>query len=460
MNKEIKYINIEEIYPHPDNPRKDVGDVSELADSIKSSGILQNLTVIPGHRMSVEEYINAKAAEGISRADALVEWKDSKDTATSDDGYTVIIGHRRLAAAKIAGLRELPCIICEMPYAEQISTMLCENMQRRDLTIIEEIDGIQLMLDLGETVESISDKTGLSKSTIYKRRNMAALNREKLRESLERGPKLEDYAELEKIKDEKEKDKVLEKIGTPDFKWYINAAIQQEERERAKDKGIKYLSEFAEEIKSPTSDMVYEKCSGFKDIKEKTADRNTDTETKRYFRVTGYGFDIYRDKRPDEVAADNEKAEKEQKQQERKQRLRELSENAYKLRFDFIKNFAAPAAKGRTIDECIFLFLCEEEVNTEQFSEIVGILPDEDGEIDYKSIVDGTFNFPLKRALAAALYSSLGDYKNNDCTDRWDDYEENESLERIYAILGKLGYEMSNEERKMLDGTHELYEEV
>ncbi len=58
-----------------------------------------------------------------------------------------------------------------MPYNEQISTMLCENMQRRDLTILEEIDGIQLMLDLGETVESISEKTGLSKSTIYKRRN-------------------------------------------------------------------------------------------------------------------------------------------------------------------------------------------------------------------------------------------------------------------------------------------------
>lgn len=460
MNKEIKYINIEEIYPHPDNPRKDVGDVSELADSIKSSGILQNLTVIPGHRMSAEEFINAKAAEGISRADALIEWKDSKDTATSDDGYTVIIGHRRLAAAKIAGLRELPCIICEMPYAEQISTMLCENMQRRDLTIIEEIDGIQLMLDLGETVESISDKTGLSKSTIYKRRNMAALDREKLRESLEREPKLEDYVELEKIKDEKEKNKVLEKIGTPEFKWYINAAVQQEERERAKDKGVKYLSEFAEEIKSPTSDMVYEKCSGFKDIKEKTADWDINDETKRYFRATSYGFDIYRDKRPDEIAEDNEKAEREQKKQERKQRLRELSENAYKLRLDFIKNFAAPAAKGRVIDECIFLFLCEEEVNTEQFSKIVGILPDEDGEVDYKSIVDGTFNFPLKRALAAALYSSLGDYKNNDCTDRWDDYEENESLERIYAILEKFGYEMSDEERKMLDGTHELYEEV
>ena len=45
---EITYIEVTKLYPHPDNPRKDVGDVSELADSIKAVGILQNLTVVPG----------------------------------------------------------------------------------------------------------------------------------------------------------------------------------------------------------------------------------------------------------------------------------------------------------------------------------------------------------------------------------------------------------------------------
>ena len=70
MAKQVREININHIKPHPDNPRKDVGDVTELAKSIKVNGIMQNLTVVP-------------AAEG----------------------YKALIGHRRLAAAKKAGLK-------------------------------------------------------------------------------------------------------------------------------------------------------------------------------------------------------------------------------------------------------------------------------------------------------------------------------------------------------------------
>ena len=72
-------IKIEKLYPHPQNPRKDIGDISELAESIKNQGIFQNLTVIKG---------GAGVPEG-------------------EDGYTVIIGHRRLAASKLAGLETL-----------------------------------------------------------------------------------------------------------------------------------------------------------------------------------------------------------------------------------------------------------------------------------------------------------------------------------------------------------------
>ena len=57
---------------------------------------------------------------------------------TWQDGYTVVIGHRRLAAAKLAGLRELPCVITEMTLQEQLRTMLMENMQRTDLTVYEQ----------------------------------------------------------------------------------------------------------------------------------------------------------------------------------------------------------------------------------------------------------------------------------------------------------------------------------
>lgn len=110
------------LHAHPDNPRKDVGDVTELAESIKQNGIFQNLTVVKGGKGS-----------------------------PNADGYTVIIGHRRLTAAARAGLTKVPCMVVDMDDKEQLSTMLLENMQRNDLTIWEQAQGFQMMLDLGES---------------------------------------------------------------------------------------------------------------------------------------------------------------------------------------------------------------------------------------------------------------------------------------------------------------------
>ena len=44
----LVWLPVSELYPHPDNPRKEVGDVSELAESIKAKGVMQNLTVVRG----------------------------------------------------------------------------------------------------------------------------------------------------------------------------------------------------------------------------------------------------------------------------------------------------------------------------------------------------------------------------------------------------------------------------
>ena len=138
----LVYLPVDKIHPHPDNPRKDLGDLTELADSIKNKGVLQNLTVVP----------------------------------RGTDEYTSIIGHRRCAAAKIAGLKEVPCIIVEMSLQEQIATMLLENMQRSDLTPYEQAKAFQLMMDFGESVDSIAEKTGFSNTTVRRRLKMAELD--------------------------------------------------------------------------------------------------------------------------------------------------------------------------------------------------------------------------------------------------------------------------------------------
>ena len=122
----IQEIEISKLRMHPKNMRKTYTNIDELSDSIKAKGILQNLTVV----------------------------ENPEEAGT----YWVVIGNRRLTAARKAGLETAPCQIVEMDERDQASTMLLENMQRSDLTIIEQSQGIQMVLDLGETVDGLSEK--------------------------------------------------------------------------------------------------------------------------------------------------------------------------------------------------------------------------------------------------------------------------------------------------------------
>src|SRR5699024_9779546 len=106
-----------------------------------------------------------------------------------------------LAAAKLAGLTEVPCAIRDMDYKTQVGTMLAENMQRSDLTVYEQAQGFQMMMDLGETVSNISEKTGFSESTVRRRTKLLELDQDKLKETMSRGATLADYAKLEEIED-------------------------------------------------------------------------------------------------------------------------------------------------------------------------------------------------------------------------------------------------------------------
>ena len=176
----ITNINAKLIHQHPDNPRKDLGDLTELSESIKKKGIMQNLTVIPGH------------------------WDEDKTH--HDEGYTLIIGHRRFAAGKMAGVAMYPCRIVEdMSYKDQVGTMLEENMQRIDLTPLEQAEGFQMMLDLGDTEEQIAEKTGFSRTTVRRRLEIAKLDRDLVKEKTDENGvyqlNLKDLAQLSRIED-------------------------------------------------------------------------------------------------------------------------------------------------------------------------------------------------------------------------------------------------------------------
>lgn len=133
--KSIIQIPVDSIIPNPFQPRKkfDEERLQELADSIKTYGILQPL---------------------------VVSQKDK-------DNYELIAGERRLEASKIAGLEDVPVIIRSPKSEEKLELALIENIHRHNLNIIEEAKAYrQLQEKFGFTQEEISSKMGKSRSGI------------------------------------------------------------------------------------------------------------------------------------------------------------------------------------------------------------------------------------------------------------------------------------------------------
>lgn len=207
-------IMIDKIEPHPQNPRKDLGDLTELCRSIEENGIMQNLTVVP--------------------------------LDDENKRFRCVIGHRRLAAAKKIGLPSVPATIAwDMDEKEQIATMIAENMQRADLTIPEQAQAVQMMLDLGEGFEQISDRTGLSQSTVRRRAKLASYDQKALEKACKRGASLFDLEKIDKIEDPELQQKALEAAGTQGFERIVQDAISAQKRVKEFQKIAEILDKFA-----------------------------------------------------------------------------------------------------------------------------------------------------------------------------------------------------------------------
>ena len=232
---EITEVRIDEIYPHPDNPRTDLGDLSELTESIKKNGVMQNLTVIPGHALTPEENEKLVHRYWEDLDDGI---RDKINCQWSEEGYTSLIGHRRLAAAKEAGLETVPCrILTGIDKKQQIMIMLEENMQRNDLTVIEQAQTFQQLTLFGETEASIAEKTGFSRSTVRHRLQIAKLDKGLLHRKQQDNFQLSltDLYELERIRDVKTRNEILELCKTPgEIKWRVDTKVNEIIRETNK----------------------------------------------------------------------------------------------------------------------------------------------------------------------------------------------------------------------------------
>lgn len=428
----IKFIPVALIQAHPDNPRKDLGDLTELAESIRAKGILQNLTVVE----------------------------------TGEDSYRVIIGHRRLAASKMAGVTEVPCVVADMDEQEQFETMMVENVQRSDLTVYEQAEGFQTMLDMGGTVESVAEKTGFSESTVRKRVKLLALDKQKFQKGEERGATMRDYLKLNEIRDEEVRNKVLDTIGTPNFANALASALGNQTRsdnmEAAREvlRTATWCTPFED---GDQADWVF--CTGYNGAKPFVVPDDAGTTAYKYSDSVGY-ISLYRKRERTAGGVDPRKERFNQQMGQLRTEFQTMAEVHRKLRADFISNFSALNTYGEEIERfaCQALLkatLGHHYINRPELASMLGIDPEKMDE-SFQSCLNNAqmcrkamlvFSYKMMDSISHRYYKC--DYGNNHIS-----HEDCPALDELYKALKSLGYEMSDDEKKMQDGTHRLFGEA
>jgi len=129
-----RMIPVDKLDPNPDQPRVEFGDLTELTASIAEKGVLEPLLVKP-NRLTGR--------------------------------WMIIAGERRWRSAQKAGLKEVPCVEMEVDAGTVAEIALTENMQRKDLTVWEEADGLLALCErYGYTHDDVARKVGKSRTTV------------------------------------------------------------------------------------------------------------------------------------------------------------------------------------------------------------------------------------------------------------------------------------------------------
>ena len=143
-SKSFHYIDTSLIKPNPNQPRRhfDEYEMDKLTESIRKNGLIQPIIV---------------------QRDA--------------DCYRLIAGERRLRASRLAGLRNIPCIVQRTEYADSAILALVENLQRSDLNVFEEAEAIaQIITNTGVSQQDAAERLGMAQSTLSNKLRLLRLN--------------------------------------------------------------------------------------------------------------------------------------------------------------------------------------------------------------------------------------------------------------------------------------------
>ncbi len=439
--------------PHPDNPRKDLGDLTELTESIKANGIMQNLTVIPT--------------------------KDLPGGDPNSERYTILIGHRRFAAGKAAGLTVFPCrIVRGLSHAEQVAIMLEENIQRNDLTLREQAEGMQMLLDLGESYQTITKKTGFSESTIRHRVNLLKLDSD-LFEERQHQITLTDFAKLESIPEERRDEALRSGESSSAIQAAVDRIKSEEKRKSIVAAARKTLNEMGliedKDMRTWGADVHWfdlEKKKWLDEVRELIGD-----EENVPYQLSKYSANVYI-----QVKKDDEEEEEELSEE---QKLKNKIQTANRKRKE-IADEIMDADKKRLHDKLID-FLTEDEAgvwDAEIIAEVAGLY------MSMEYMMDSYSNYEIDKddVIEAVLKADAEEWETDIELNEIDKYYDKmrvgakmilraaEQMERPYdwnmaprrepkmhiisRILKYVPFTFSPDAVELIEGTSMLYQEI
>ena len=423
-------IDVNKIEEHPNNPRKDLGDLAELTESIRQNGIMQNLTVVKN----------------------------------GEDKYMAVIGHRRLAAAKAAGLKEVPCVVAEMSEQQQVNIMLVENIQRNGLTVTEQAQGFQMAIDLGNSVDDLAEETGFSKSTIYHRLNIAKLNQKALKKAEDNKDfqlSISDLYILEKIKKVSDRNRILkEATDSKNLAYLANRHITEEKRRENAKKILRELQDRnLEEIPSNKYWWGYDTVKKFeldKDIEKVSLKK---IKGKLFYKQVNSWLYILKEREERKAPGRSKKTEEEKMHARNRKKLNAIQDELTKD----IKDFIGEMVQGKIdivatpneiwdalilldVDVCysklqvyIYNLIYEKNINYN-----IEIEDDKKEELNNK-----ISEISMERQMLA-LITKIPILNN------WSNEINKESASKVLKlvkVLSKSGFSLTEEQQQFLDGT-------
>ena len=452
-NNKIVMLPRELLHPHPDNPRKDLGDLTELKESIKAHGVMQNLTVVP----------------------------DDDD----GDGYKILIGHRRFAASE-GILEELPCVVAKgLTDRDQVGIMLVENIQRSDLTFVEQAHGFQMMMDLGDTIETIAEKTGFSKATVKHRLAINELDPETLKETNEVFQlTISDYIALEKVDNIEERNEILDlSDNSQDLKSRVENYLQ--EKKEAEDFAyFKKLFDEAGWVDETEKDPWFYYKDGFHSFDNKLANYTitegripedklnkliADIKGDIHYSLCYHTIHVRKYKKSSNKSNEEDQRKAlEARCRKNRRALREIRSQICDAYMDFILTsqieFKDPAKELSTL-YCL-LDVCRMDHISVQLDELNENFYSINDKLSlkgynkmaenhpFKDFVDWT---PLFQLLANIWFKLAGNYE--DFMDSYWRVNEHilEGHQAFMNVLKDMGFQIKDEWKPVLDGTSELY---